>query len=75
MTSYLSSAFVAETLRIKQLFTIALPQFTVEHAKCVSLKMCFSTEKILAINCQLRSRINSTISTQFRFKGVSELWC
>lgn len=74
MTSHLSSTFVAEILRIRWGFIVAIPQFTVRCAKCVSLRMCFSTEKILAINCHLGCGINSILSSQLSFKGVSELW-
>ncbi|XP_063663309.1 serine/threonine-protein kinase Nek4-like isoform X2 [Pan troglodytes] len=36
---------------------------------CLLFYLATLLEKILAINCHLKCRINSTIGTQFRFKG------
>ena len=36
---------------------VVVPHFTVKHAKFVSLRIFFSTEKILAIMCHLKYRI------------------
>lgn len=45
MTSYLSSIVVAKILRIRWVFTVAVPQLTVKLAKFVSLRMFFTQRK------------------------------
>ena len=45
MTSYLSSIVVAEILRIRWVFTVAVAQLTVKLAKLVSLRMFFTQRK------------------------------
>lgn len=72
MTSYLSFIVVGDILSIRWVLIVAGPQFTVKHAKFVSLRIFFSHRE--NISCQLSSPIQNKQHYQYSIQVQRSPW-